>query len=134
MIGFGLIHNCLLPAGDLLATCSGDRTVRIWAERAGYIAATATGGQPSKQEAWTCTAVLEEAHSRTIRSVSWSPNGRYLATASFDATTAVWEIHGDTWELVCVHARFSMLACASQACNAVPPANGCRAGFAKRSL
>ncbi len=43
-------------------------------------------------ETWICAAILEETHHRSIRCSSWSPDGRYLATASFDATTAIWEI------------------------------------------
>jgi WD40 repeat protein len=31
--------------------------------------------------------------------VDWSPDGTLLATASFDAATAVWEYRGDEWEL-----------------------------------
>ncbi len=67
-------------AGSLLASCSGDRTVRVWAR------------QQAGSEAWSCSAILEEAQTRTIRCCAWSPDGRCLATASFDATTAVWAV------------------------------------------
>ncbi|PSC68890.1 DNA mismatch repair MSH4 [Micractinium conductrix] len=78
------------PNGDMLASCSGDRTVRIWARDAADAAR------------WRCAAVLEDCHSRTIRSAAWSPDGRCLATASFDRTTAVWRHAGGVWEQVAV--------------------------------
>lgn len=37
---------------------------------------------------------------RTIRSCSWSPDGTLLATAGFDAKTAVWQHQGGVWEQV----------------------------------
>ncbi|CAI7771686.1 unnamed protein product [Closterium sp. NIES-53] len=70
------------PDGALLASCSGDRCVRIWGREAG----------PSSS--FICKAILEDTHSRTIRSCEWSPDGRFLATASFDNTVAVWERTG----------------------------------------
>jgi cytosolic iron-sulfur protein assembly protein CIAO1 len=51
-------------------------------------------GFPSHQD------VLEDTHNRTVRSCAWSPDGRLLATASFDATTAVWEYNGGDFECV----------------------------------
>lgn len=90
------------PSGDMLASCGGDRTVRIWRRQpsSGQQAAPEeeqqqqAGQQQQQQQAdgrWVCSAILEDTHSRTIRSVCWSPTGRYLATAAFDRTTAIWQ-------------------------------------------
>lgn len=70
----------------VFASCSGDKTVRIWEE-------DSTGS-------FQCQAVLEETHTRTVRSCAWSPSGKFLATASFDATTAIWENVGVDFECV----------------------------------
>ncbi|KAB1222568.1 hypothetical protein CJ030_MR2G004950 [Morella rubra] len=72
----------------VFASCSGDKTVRIWEHT------------PSLSASWTCKAVLEDTHTRTVRSCSWSPSGKLLATGSFDATAAIWENIGGDYECV----------------------------------
>ncbi|KAG8224083.1 hypothetical protein J437_LFUL001160 [Ladona fulva] len=73
------------PRGDILASCGEDKTIRLWTTEG-------TSGQgDSIVGNWVCRSTLVDAHQRTIRAVAWSPCGNRLASASFDATTAVWE-------------------------------------------
>ena len=67
----------------MLATCSGDKTARIW--------------QQTNPGQWTTVAELDDIHQRTVRGVAFSPSGRMLATASFDSQVAVWTKEGNEW-------------------------------------
>lgn len=73
--------------GKALASCGGDKTIRIYTEKPG-------------EKNWVCCAVLEEAQGRTIRACEWSPCRRYLAAVSFDATTVIWEKQGEDYEVI----------------------------------
>jgi len=61
------------PDGRRLATCSRDRTVRIWMRDHDEPAAIITG------------------HEDVVRGLAWSPDGRTLATASYDGTARIWD-------------------------------------------
>lgn len=65
------------PAGTILASSGGDKSIRLWAKTA--------------SESWNCASILTETHSKSIRRLSWSPCGQYLASASFDATVCIWK-------------------------------------------
>lgn len=81
-----------MASGDMIASCSGDHTVRIWSKSLGS----------NSETIWKCSATLEGGHSRTVRSCSWSPNGTMLATAGFDRLVCLWELDGGIWEQVAV--------------------------------
>ncbi|KAJ1892225.1 Cytosolic iron-sulfur protein assembly protein [Kickxella alabastrina] len=100
------------PSGTRLASCSGDKSARIWAPISGEqfftadhsekpMAAAAIGGGASMDvdqtsaSTWQCLDTIDNAHKRTVRSIAFEPTrGRALATASFDGTTAIWEKEG----------------------------------------
>ncbi|KAI7747526.1 hypothetical protein M8C21_016728 [Ambrosia artemisiifolia] len=75
---------------SMLASCGGDKTVRIWQQQQ----------QTPNSTSFHSLEVLEEIHTRTVRSCVWSPSGEKLATASFDATTAILEQNGNGFECV----------------------------------
>uniref|UniRef100_A0A3Q7GGS8 Uncharacterized protein n=1 Tax=Solanum lycopersicum TaxID=4081 RepID=A0A3Q7GGS8_SOLLC len=72
------------PSGSLLASCSDDTTVKIWS---------------MKQD--VCLHDFRE-HSKEIYTIKWSPTGAgtsnpnqqlLLASASFDSTVKLWDVH-----------------------------------------
>ncbi|CAL1546455.1 unnamed protein product [Lymnaea stagnalis] len=90
------------PSGTLLASCGGDKTIRIWGKEG---------------DKWVCKSILADGHTRTIRSVSWSPCGQYLAAASFDATTSVWSRKAGEFEcLATLEGHENEVKCTAWAC------------------
>ena len=78
----GAWHCAWSPQGTLLATCGADRVARLWGvdrSRPGFAGLV-------------CVQVLEGQHTRAVRSVTWSGDGRRILTASFDGTVGVWEV------------------------------------------
>lgn len=48
---------------------------------------------------WELMQVLENCHTRSIRSLAWSPSGRHIAAASFDHSVSIWELIDGEFEL-----------------------------------
>jgi WD40 repeat protein len=85
-------HLAWSPTGDTLASCSSDKTVRIWCpagaapDAAG--AAAASSAPPAPR--FACAATLEDSHTKTVRCSAWSPDASRLLTVSFDARASMW--------------------------------------------
>lgn len=107
------------PKRNLLASCSTDKTVRL------YSYSLPSSSKPVHQHGPGCShdithgestalsgpafpsassdkpvihhvKTIETEHKRTIRSLAWAPSGKTLATGSFDSTVAIWEeLDGD---------------------------------------
>ncbi|KAJ1017847.1 hypothetical protein NDA16_005163 [Ustilago loliicola] len=83
-------HLAWNPRMPILASCSGDKDVRLHAYS--FVSTTsADGPSSSKQPSFNLREVIPTGHQRTVRQVAWSPDGKILATASFDSTVGIWE-------------------------------------------
>ncbi|CAE7872903.1 Ciao1 [Symbiodinium necroappetens] len=69
----------------MFASSGSDLTIRIW---------TCGTRDPGHEESWALSQEIDvsERHSRTLRSLAWSPCGKLLAAASFDASISVWRV------------------------------------------
>lgn len=89
-------HVSWNPAKPLLATCSADKSVRLYAYTA----------DPSP--IFSLHTSIPTGHTKSVRAVAWSPSGSALATASFDANIGIWKCEGQDedeageWECVSI--------------------------------
>ncbi|KAG7544247.1 hypothetical protein FFLO_03360 [Filobasidium floriforme] len=89
--------------GNLLASCSYDRTVRIWEEVGPAGGASMVNGNSGGQRRWAERALLNEARG-SVRGVEFGPNafGLKLASISTDATLRIYTSISPTlteWQL-----------------------------------
>ncbi|KAF5380031.1 hypothetical protein D9615_006173 [Tricholomella constricta] len=70
-------HIAWNPTRPLLASCSADKTVRMYA----YTPACK----------FTHVSTIATGHTKAVRALAWALSGRTLATASFDSNIGVWE-------------------------------------------
>lgn len=72
------------PRLNLLASCSADKTAKIWA-------LPRENQDPDQTQSLSLVSTLEDTHQKSIRSVSWKPVGPpCLAMGSFDSTTSIY--------------------------------------------
>ncbi|CAH8537622.1 unnamed protein product [Heterobilharzia americana] len=70
------------PSGDILASCSDDRCVKLWA----------WDGVCSKSSSWICIGNVTGYHTRTIFDLSWSPDGQLLASCGADNRICIYKM------------------------------------------
>ena len=75
-------HVAWNPSKPLLATCSADKSVRLYSYTA----------DPSPR--FLLHTSIPTGHTKTVRGIAWSPSGSTLATASFDANIGIWKREG----------------------------------------
>ncbi|KDE06747.1 hypothetical protein MVLG_02943 [Microbotryum lychnidis-dioicae p1A1 Lamole] len=81
------------PSTPLLASCSSDKSIRFYTYTPPPSTASSLYSSPSSSSSlprFTFSSSIPSAHPRTIRSLSFSPTGQTLTTASFDSTVGVW--------------------------------------------
>ena len=84
------------PVQPLVASCSGDRSIRLWSYRSTLPSASsppALSNSPANVTFGSANE-LTTGHRKTVRSVAWAPSGKTLAAGSFDSTVSIWERAG----------------------------------------
>lgn len=81
------------PDGKRLAAAGFDGAVSIWVSSLeGSNSSNSSGDGQEPQKVWKCAANLE-GHENEVKNVSWSSDGKLLATCGRDKTVWIWEVN-----------------------------------------
>lgn len=69
------------PILNIFASCGSDYNINIW--------------KLSHNNQYEQISTLSQAHTKTIRAISWDPSGNYLAAASMDSKVSIWKMIND---------------------------------------
>ncbi len=84
------------PIEEIIASCGSDRNICIWEKKL----ESSKPYTKNQNTNYILKSILEDSHSRTIRSVSWDKSGRYLASASFDSMINIWKKTENNFEFI----------------------------------
>jgi WD40 repeat protein len=84
------------PNEEIIASCGSDRNICIWEKKS----ETSNQYPKNTNTKFLLKSILEDSHSRTIRSVSWDKTGKYLASASFDSMINIWKKTENNFECI----------------------------------
>jgi WD40 repeat protein len=82
------------PSRPLLASCSTDKTFRLYSYTRPSNSQPSLSTFPSSDSPRPAFSFLQSVtteHKKSVRSIAWAPSGKTLATGSFDSTVGIWE-------------------------------------------
>lgn len=92
------------PTGDKIASSGEDKTASVWClNRSDDSSKSSEKEIPCSSSSpkvgrgtWVFSSKFgDENHQRSIRDIAWSPCGKYVLLASFDAQVTLWEAKGN---------------------------------------
>lgn len=88
--GKWVLSACFSPDGQTLAVSSGDNTVKLWGLAGLYEGGTSV--KTALKDAVVAIGSLA-GHGDQVTQVSWSPDGKTLASSSYDKTVRIWSLN-----------------------------------------
>jgi WD40 repeat protein/tetratricopeptide (TPR) repeat protein len=89
-----VLASSFSPNGELVATASRDCTVKLWKIDGTLVRTFQDSELKRSREALGETCVARPSHNDYVLGLSFSPNGRSIATASRDKTIKIWSLEG----------------------------------------